>query len=140
MYAGGRAYGNAFLDDYAALIGGLLDLHEADDAGGWGGAAEKLTERVLTHFWDEENGGFFFTSDDHEELLARPVNYSDLPLPSGNALMARNLIRLAEVLERPAWRDLAGQTLERFGHGMTHSAQGFSYMLLALEEYLEGEP
>jgi uncharacterized protein len=139
VHAGGRAYGDAFLDDYAALMGGLLDLHDMDGDGRWTEAAEALTGRVVAHFWDPKSGGFFFTSDDHEQLLARPMNYSDLPLPSGNALMVRNLTRLATVLDRPAWRDTARQTLERFGHGMTHSAQGFSYMLIALQEYLEGE-
>ena len=137
VYAGGRAYVDAFLDDYAAVIGGLLDLHEATGEEEWLERAGELTETAVAHFWDTEAHGFFSMRDDGEQLLARPMNYTDLPAPSGNSLMVRNLTRLAVALDRTGWRELARQTMERFGGGMAHSVQAFSYMLLALGEYLE---
>lgn len=132
-YAAGAARGLAFLDDYAHVIHGLLELHATGHEPRWLDAAGRLTELVLGHFWDAELGGFFLTSDEHEPLIARPVTYSDLPIPSGNAVMAQNLLRLGRWLRRPLWEERARQTIERFGHSMTHSPQGFSAMYLALD-------
>ncbi len=132
-YAAGQARGLAFLDDYAHFILGLLTLYAANPEARWLEEACRLTELALSHFWDPELGGFFFTSDEHEPLIARPVTYSDLPIPSGNAVMAINLLMLARWLSRPAWEQRARETIERFGHSMTHSPQAFSAMYLALD-------
>ena len=67
----GRARHNGYLDDYAFLIQGLLDLYEATSALRWLEEAIAL-QRVLDQYhWDAGTGGYFMTSDDHEELLAR---------------------------------------------------------------------
>ncbi|MGC8827520.1 MAG: thioredoxin domain-containing protein, partial [Anaerolineae bacterium] len=99
----------------------------------WLEEAGRLTERVLSHFWDTELGGFFFTGDEHEPLIARPVTFNDLPIPSGSAAMAQNLLTLGRWLSRPVWVEKAQQTIEWFGHSMTHSPQAFSAMYLALD-------
>lgn len=132
-FAAGQARGLAFLDDYAHLIFGLLALYTARQEARWLEEAGRLTARVISHFWDDELGGFFFTSDEHELLVARPVTFSDLPIPSGNAVMAQNLLTLGRWLSRPVWEEKARQTIERFGHSMTHSPQAFSAMYLALD-------
>lgn len=137
--AAGQPRGQAFLDDYAHLIFGLLTLYADRQEARWLEEACRLTERVLSHFWDAELGGFFFTSDEHEPLIARPVTFSDLPIPSGNAVMARNLLMLGRWLRRPVWEQKARETIERFGHSMTHSPQAFSAMYLALDMLFHGE-
>ena len=137
FYAGGGAHGNAFLSDYANLIAGLIALNQATGEARWLVEAEALTQVVIEHFWDAHDGGFFFTGDDHEALLARPKNFTDLPVPSGNSVMAMNLLRLAGVLGRTEWRELARETIERFADAMRGSAQGLSYMLLALDQYYQ---
>lgn len=138
-FAAGQPRGQAFLDDYAHLIFGLLTLYADRQEARWLEEACRLTERVLSHFWDTERGGFFFTSDEHEPLIARPVTFSDLPIPSGNAVMARNLLMLGRWLRRPVWEQKARETIERFGHSMTHSPQAFSAMYLVLDMLFHGE-
>ena len=100
-FAQGQAHLNAYLDDYAFLVDGLLALHEATGEERWLLAADELTKTQIKLFWDQELGGFFFTSDDHEELLARSKDPVDSAQPSGNAVSASNLVYLGRTLATP---------------------------------------
>src|SRR5215475_5173606 len=62
---------NAYLEDYAYLVDGLLSLYEASFDPRWFEEARALAETMIAQFWDAdsaESGGFFFTSADHEKL------------------------------------------------------------------------
>ena len=85
---------NAYLDDYAFLAAGLIELHRATADPRWLEAAEQVTKTQIERFWDAESGGFFYTSDDHEELLARSKDPVDSALPSGNSVAAGTLVYL----------------------------------------------
>jgi hypothetical protein len=84
----GEAKLDAYLDDYAALVGGLVSLYEAGFDERYIDEAVCLADILLAHFADSDSGGFFFTSDDHEELVARQKDWQDSATPSGNALAA----------------------------------------------------
>ena len=68
-YSGGEARLNAYLNDYAFLVDGLLRLHQATGDKRWLDAADSLTQKQIELFADPAGGGFFFTSSDHEALL-----------------------------------------------------------------------
>ena len=70
-YKDGEARHAAYLDDYAFLIAGLLDLYEATGGLRWLREAIALDRVLEKNYEDAENGGFFMTSNDHEQLLAR---------------------------------------------------------------------
>src|SRR4030043_511419 len=61
----------AYLDDYAFLIWGLIELYEATFNVDYLKSALELNEYLLKHFWDNERGGFYFSSDDSETILFR---------------------------------------------------------------------
>jgi hypothetical protein len=90
----GRAEHNGFLEDYAALILGLLSLYQSDPDVRWYVEAERLAAEMLAHFRDPA-GGFFDTRDDHEALITRPKEKQDNATPSGSALAATALLQLA---------------------------------------------
>jgi hypothetical protein len=90
----GRAAHNAYLEDVAALILGLLALYQSDPDVRWYAAAEMLATEMLAHFKDP-SGGFFDTRDDAEQLITRPKDQQDNATPSGNALAAMALLQLA---------------------------------------------
>jgi hypothetical protein len=99
----------AFLDDYAFLIWGLIELYQTGFDATYLEAAIDLNDRLLAHFWDDRDGAFFFTSNDHEELLFRKKSIHDGAIPSGNSVSAMNLLRLGRMtgdmqLERKAER------------------------------------
>jgi uncharacterized protein YyaL (SSP411 family) len=91
----GEVGGPAFLEDYAFLITGLIDLYEASGEPRWIEAALSLQAVQDEHYLDSNGGGYYRTADDAEVLLAREKPIDDAALPSGNSLAASNLSRLA---------------------------------------------
>ncbi len=70
-YVKGERAIEGFLDDYAFLAWGLIEVYEADFDEKYLKAALQLTEAMLARFWDEQNGGFYFTSKDAADVLVR---------------------------------------------------------------------
>jgi uncharacterized protein YyaL (SSP411 family) len=128
---------NAYLDDYADVVEGLLALHLATGDEKWANAARRLTDRQLALFWDEQGKGCYFTAHDHESLLARTKNAYDSVLPSGNSVTARNLLRLSSISRQSDYRDKARECLELFVPLIADSPLGLTNMALALAEYLD---
>ncbi len=76
-YKDGRARFAAYLDDYAFLLDGVLELMQTRWRSEDLKFATELAEALLAHFEDRESGGFFFTADDHEQLMHRSRSFSD---------------------------------------------------------------
>ncbi len=134
----GRARFNAYQDDYACLIVGLVDLYEASFEPSYLIAARDFTEVMIDQFWDREDGGFFYTGRDHEELIVRSKNPFDNATPSGNSMGAMALLRLGTLLEREDWRDMGARILHLFGRHIREVPSGFGNMICALDLYLRG--
>ncbi|HSG42967.1 MAG TPA: hypothetical protein VLA72_07420, partial [Anaerolineales bacterium] len=99
-----------FLEDYAALILGLLELYQTDFNNKWFSSAKELADEMIDLF-EDTNGGFFDTSKDGETLLIRPKDVQDNATPSGNALACEALLKLAEFTGEGKYRDLAEKSL-----------------------------
>ena len=95
----GVAKGNAYLDDYTHLIEGLLELLAATHDARWYAAAHELADQMIARF--AAPNGFYDTSDDHEALIVRPRELQDNAIPSGNAMAAHILQRLADLAALP---------------------------------------
>ncbi len=106
----GQSGQEVFLEDHAALILGLLELYQGDFNQRWFTEACNLAEEMLVRFSDPA-GGFFDTALDSEKLLIRPKDLQDNATPSGNALAAEALLRLAALTERSDWSQKAETTL-----------------------------
>jgi uncharacterized protein YyaL (SSP411 family) len=132
-YKDGEARLNAYLDDYAFLIAGLLDLYETTWNPRWLREAIALQDVLDEHYGDGENGGYFMTSDDHETLLAREKPSNDGAEPSGNSVALMNLLRLHELTIDDRYRAAADRLLASFSNPLTRVPTGLSEMLLALD-------
>ena len=91
----GRAGASGFLPDYADVANGLLELHVATGELRWLEEANRLARLAAELFADHERGGFFLSAG--EELVARRKDLEDQPTPSGNAMLAWVLLRLARI-------------------------------------------
>src|SRR5260370_34555242 len=98
---------NACLEDYAYLLDGLVELYEATFDPKWIRSANELATLLVDQFWDGDGGGFFYTGRDHETLIARTKDTHDNATPSGNAVAATSLLRLAALTRRSAPRATA---------------------------------
>jgi len=139
-YTDGDARLNAYLDDYAFLVDGLLALHRATGQTKWLAVADELTATQIEFFWDEQHGGFFFTADDHESLLARSRNLVDGARPSGNSVSVSNLVYLARELDRPDYLDKAGRTIESIAGLLQVAPAAAPRMVVGVGEWLDAKP
>lgn len=109
-WRGEKTTGEVFLEDYAALILGLLELYQTDFNDRWFSAAKELADEMIEQFNDPA-GGFFDTSKHGEALLLRPKDTQDNATPSGNALACEALLKLAAFTDEGKYRDLAEKSL-----------------------------
>jgi uncharacterized protein YyaL (SSP411 family) len=133
----GQARHNAYLDDYAFMIQGLLDLYESTFELKWLEEAIALQATLDRHHFDEPRGGYFMTSADHEALLARDKPVYDGAEPSGNSVAVLNLLRLAELLQREGYRRRAEKCFAAFASALSLEPGAMTKMLSALEHYLD---
>ncbi len=110
-YKDGRARFDAYLDDYAFLADGLLELLQSRWRSSDLTLACQLADVIVEQFEDPE-GGFFFTAHDHETLIHRPKPYSDEATPSGNGVAARVLLSLGHLLGESRYIEAAERTLQ----------------------------
>ena len=93
----GEAQYNAFLEDYAYLIQGLLDLHQSSSELAWQNWALELQAKLDELFWDEQNHGYYYTQADAPGVLIRKKDFTDGAIPSGNGVSCLNLLRLHQL-------------------------------------------
>jgi uncharacterized protein YyaL (SSP411 family) len=131
-YRAGEAKIDGYLEDYADVANGLIELYWATAEMSYLDEAYLLAGRA-ERFADPDRGGYFV--DDHG-LVARRKEFDDHPTPSGNSMMALVLLRLgriygADTLEKAAVEifRLAHPLLERAPAAVGH-------MLCALDMHL----
>jgi uncharacterized protein YyaL (SSP411 family) len=135
-YKDGKASLNAYLDDYAFLIYGLLELLQSrwdNDLYDW---SLQLADKLLDEFEDADYGGFFFTGHHHENLIQRVKSFSDDAIPSGNAIAVYALNRLGYLSGNTHYIDAAERCLKSAWTSIKHAPVANCALLTALNEFL----
>lgn len=135
-YRDGRVAGKAFLDDYAFVATGFLDLYQATFETKWLIAAKKLSEEMIELFADAGRGGFVLAGKDDEKLIARTRPGSDGAIPSGNSAAALILLKLGTLTMNEQLIDMGVKTLEAFSRQLAESPVYSPLMLEALGFHL----
>ncbi len=146
-YRHGRARLEGYLEDYALLTEGLIELYQSTFDLRWFREALALTEHMLALFWDDR-AGFFDTAHDHESLITRPQEVTDNAIPAGTSGAVAVLVRMALYTGRTDWHNKAERVLERlagaivqYPHALSYLAAQMDFMLAAPHEIaLVGEP
>ncbi len=128
----GRATADGVLEDHACLAAGLLALYEATFDERWFVAARGLADTILDRFADPA-GGFFDTSDAHEALVTRPKDLQDNAVPSGNAMAATVLLRLAALTGSGRYRTAAERAIGLVAGVAGRYPTGFAQWLVAID-------
>ena len=132
----GRTSGYGFLDDYANVANGLVELHVATGELGWLLEARRLALLAVELFADDEHGGFFLSPADGDPRVPRTKDLQDTPVPSGNSMLAYVLLRLSRLwaddeLERRA------VSVFRLAEPALRRAPGFfAWMLCGIDLWL----
>jgi uncharacterized protein YyaL (SSP411 family) len=132
-YRAGEAAVDGFLDDYAYLIQGLLDLYEACFDVRWLSWAIKLQEKQDELFWDSRNGGYFVTSGGDPSVLVRMREDYDGAEPSPNSIAAMNLLRLAQMTDQQQWREKAEKVFAVFARRLQTNPEALPQLAAALD-------
>ncbi|MDK2743931.1 MAG: DUF255 domain-containing protein [Nitrospira sp. BO4] len=133
-----RAHLDAYLEDYAYLAEGLLDLYEAGAEESYLQAAARLADYLITDFMDHEQGGFFTTAKHHESLILRHREGTDGAIPSANAVAASALARLSFHFDREDWRRAATSAVRAYGRQMSRYPRAFAKSLAVVDFLTEG--
>jgi uncharacterized protein len=132
-YRGGEAAVPAFLDDYAFLIWGLIELYEATFEPSHLQTALSLNDDLLKHFWDDKNGGFYFIAADNEHLLVRKKEIYDGAVPSGNSVAMLNLLRLARMTANHGLEEKAALIGRTFSQEVIGSPAAYTQLMVAVD-------
>jgi len=135
-YKDGEAKLNAYLEDYACLINGLISLYEATGKLEWLEGAVSLADKMTEQFWDEDAGGFFFTGKSHEQLIVRSKEFMDNATPSGNSIATLSLLRLGLLTGNDDYRRRATAVLRLMANQIRRYPSAFGFALGALDFYL----
>jgi hypothetical protein len=123
----------AYLDDYAFLVAGLIELYQATFDPAHLAAALRLNQELLDGMWDEESGAFALTRRGAEAPLGRVMPTHDEAVPSGNAVACLNLLRLGRLTGDPALEERAARVAAFLRPGARQSPVGHAASLLALD-------
>ena len=124
---------DGYLDDYAFLNQGLLDLYEASFDVHLLPWAIRLQQTQDHLFWDQKQGGYFTTSGQDQSLLLRTREAYDGVEPSPSSVAAMNLLRLWQITEQSDYKSKADKTLAVFGSGLEQRPEAMPYMISALD-------
>jgi uncharacterized protein YyaL (SSP411 family) len=134
----GQAKYPAFLDDYSYLISALIELAQITGKYEYLNEAKAFTETVIEHFKDEASPLFFYTHKGQSDVLVRKKELYDGAIPSGNAVMACNLLHLSIFFDIREWRGRAEQMVRSLGDVIIKYPTSFGVWLALLFEMTEG--
>lgn len=137
VWKNGAAKYPAFLDDYAYLIAALLQLHHITGDTNWLEKAREYCEKVITDF-TEEKGFFYYTPEGQEDVIVRKKEVYDGPTPSGNAVMAYNLLKLGLLVDNREWINRSEKMIAGMSDIMVKYPGSFGAWLQVLQQFVVG--
>jgi len=132
-YRQGRSDIEAFADDYAFVIQGVLDLYEASFDIEWLKFATQLQEMQDRSFFDEKTGGYFSTSGKDDSVFLRTKDDNDGAEPAASSVAALNLLRLSQLRDDKQMAERARKTINAFAATLSHFPSAMPQMLVALD-------
>lgn len=125
-----------YLNDYAYLIQGFLDLYEASFDEAYLRFVTLLQKLQDKNFWDEEDGGYFFSSPDDPSVLIRKKDFGDGAEPSGNSVAALNLLKLHDLFVDRNYKTRAEKLFEPLSGHINEFPSAYASALIALDYHL----
>lgn len=122
-----------YLDDYAFLVWGLIELYEATFEVHYLEEAVVLNKAMIDIFWDKKGGGLYFTGKGNEALITVSKEAYDGALPSGNSVAAKNFLRLGRMTGNVGLEQRAEQLIRSFSGDVNTFSMGYTQLLAAVD-------
>jgi uncharacterized protein YyaL (SSP411 family) len=117
--------------DLAQLVDGFTRLAEATGHASWITHAKAIADKLLSDYWDAENGGIFTTSHTGEQLIVRQKDLMDNATPSANSTAAFALYRLAALTGEERYTQHADQISQLLQNIAASAPTAFGNLLSA---------
>jgi uncharacterized protein YyaL (SSP411 family) len=131
-YRGGDAAIDAYAEDYAYLVFGVLELFQATGGTGWLAWARELQARQDELFWDAESGGWFSTTGDDPSVLLRMKEDYDGAEPAPTSVAAMNALTLAHLTGERVYEERAAAAMAAFGGRLEEMGRAVPFMASVL--------
>ena len=135
----GEAKIPAFLEDYAFMIHGLIELHRTDHDRRWLEAVDGFLKLSNERFGDGR-GGYYDMLADQSDLFVRLRSTWDGAIPTGASQMGHNLMDLYEITTDAAYLDQAGALLRSFAGSLRQGGPALAHLQHALLRLIEADP
>ncbi len=137
-YRDGDAAIDAYAEDYAYLVFGLLELFQATGDVDWLAWARELQSRMDELFWDPVGGGWFSTTGADASVLLRMKEDYDGAEPAPTSVAALNVLTLAHLTGERHYTDRATEAIASFGGRLEEMGRAVPFMAAALETAVAG--
>lgn len=135
IYIDGQAKVPGFIDDYAFLAHGLLELYETDFDERWLKKSIDLTDEVIEKFTGG-NGKYYLRKSG--DLFANPISGEDQAIPSGVSIHAENLIRLSSITGNIDYLKEVENILKAYNEELKTEIWSYASLLMVLDNYYQG--
>ena len=135
-YREGKISEKGFLDDYAFYSYGLIELYKATLDVSYLHRAIDISKKAINDFYDTENHGFYLYGKENESLIIKPKETYDGAIPSGNSVMAYNLVNLWNITHNEYFNEIAKNQLAFISTFAQQYPSGYSFYLMSLLEYI----
>ncbi|MFC5711841.1 thioredoxin domain-containing protein [Thalassorhabdus alkalitolerans] len=131
-YKDGETANLGFIEDYANLLWGYIELYESTQQLQWLAKSKQLADDMIELFWDAENGGFFFYGKDQEQLLVNPKEMYDGAMPAGGSVAAVQFLRLARLTGETTYEKIVSELQESFAPSLARYPAGHAYFMISV--------
>lgn len=131
-YRDGVRSGSGFLEDYAALALGFLELYQASGDVQWLNGATSLQKAQDQLFWNEESGSYFDADGKDPTIIIRTRDFSDNAIPSGNSMAAYNLLRLGNIMGSLDWLAKYHRVIRANASGLAKYPMAYPLALMSI--------
>jgi len=129
---------DGYLEDYAFLGRGALDLFQATGEVEHLAFALKLARAIEREFWDADDGTLYFTPVEGESLIARPQELTDQSTPSSMGVAAELLDMLSVFTTDDAFAIIADAVVETQGDRIWSNPLQHASLSLAADTVTNG--
>ncbi|WP_276251160.1 thioredoxin domain-containing protein [Haloarcula rara] len=129
---------DGYLEDYAFLGRGAVDLYQATGEVDYLAFALELADAIVEAFWDSEEGTLYFTPTGGEALVARPQELTDQSTPSSTGVAVSLLLELSHFGEDDRLADVAEQVIRSHADRVSANPLQHASLTLATDTYERG--
>ena len=137
-YTDGVTKIDGYLEDYAFLGRGALDLFQATGEVEHLAFALDLARAIEREFWDEANETLYFTPAEGESLIARPQELTDQSTPSSTGVAAELLDTLSVFTTDDSFATVAEAVVETHGDRIWSNPLQHASLSLAADTVTNG--